>query len=421
MKHDLEGVDDPHHHWRLESPGTEGWAKSVRPGAKNKYLMFSADSHVNEPPTLWKERIDKKYVDRLPILSFEEDEEEPQRKVQVVRQEGFRPAKLSLGEDAGPVDQFKSKTARTIDERVRDQDFDGVDAELVFGNKAALAFSTNDPEFALAQTQIYTDWVKEHFQGYEDRFMPAALLPTINIDDAIRELHRIASMNWFRAVQIPVKPAFGPEKHGDPAYNLPEYDRLWAAFQETGLPMIIHVGTGRDPRIASKNGGAMINMVWGSHAYAMSGAAYFLSSGIFDRFPKLKLGFIEAGCGWVSYITDFLDQAYKKHHMWVRPKLKHGLPTDYFKAHCYASFEEDRAGMALVEQHGFENNFMWGNDYPHFEGSWPNSAEAIERQMGKLKEETREKILAGNLERFLGVSVSRRPDRMVFERDKAFS
>ena len=165
----------------------------------------------------------------------------------------------------------------------------------------------------------------------------------------------------------------------------------------------------------------MINMVWGSHAYAMSASTYFLSSGIFDRFPTLKLAFIEAGCGWVSYITDYLDQSYKKHHMWVRPKLKHGLPTDYFRQHCFASFEEDRAGMATVEEHNFENNFMWGNDYPHYEGTWPNSAEAIERQMGHLKESTRRKLLSENVQRFLGIKIAPRKDRTRFERDVAYA
>jgi predicted TIM-barrel fold metal-dependent hydrolase len=421
MKHELEGVDDAVNRWRLETPGSKGWEGSPRPGAPNKYVMFSADSHVSEPATLWKEQIDKKYVDRLPRMSVEDDPVEKGKRIQVIHQEGFRPTKTALGEEAGPIDRYMEKAARTLEQRIIDEDFDGIDAELVYGNKVQLAFATNDAEFALAQTRIYVDWVRQFFAGHEDRFMPAAPVPTLDIDLAIKELHRVAATGWFKAIQIPVKPAFGPEKHGDPNYNLPEYDRFWAAVAETNLRLIIHVGTGRDPRIASKNGGAMINMVWGSHAYAMSASTYFLSSGIFDRFPTLKLGFIEAGCGWVSYITDYLDQSYKKHHMWVRPKLKHGLPTDYFKAHCFASFEEDRAGMAVVEQHGFEDNFMWGNDYPHYEGTWPNSAEAIEREMGHLKESTRRKLLAKNAERFLGVKVMRRKDRTQFERDRAYA
>jgi hypothetical protein len=64
---------------------------------------------------------------------------------------------------------------------------------------------------------------------------------------------------------------------------------------------------------------------------------------------------------------------------------------------------------------------MWGNDYPHYEGTWPNSAEAIEREMGHLKESTRRKLLAENAERFIGVKVVRRKDRTQFERDRAYA
>ena len=99
-----------------------------------------------------------------------------------------------------------------------------------------------------------------------------------------------------------------------------------------------------------------------------------------------------------------MDEAYKKHHFWVRPKLQ-GLPSDYFKAHGYASFQEDPAGLALCEKHGLSKSFMWANDYPHHEGTWPHSAEAIERTMGHLSETTRADILGLNAARFLNLEV----------------
>src|SRR2546430_751489 len=68
MEHPLEGVNDPVNAWRLETPGTSGWARSVWPGAPNRYFMFSSDSHIVEPPTLWMERIDARYRDRLPRI-----------------------------------------------------------------------------------------------------------------------------------------------------------------------------------------------------------------------------------------------------------------------------------------------------------------------------------------------------------------
>ena len=77
------------------------------------------------------------------------------------------------------------------------------------------------------------------------------------------------------------------------------------------------------------------------------------------------------------------------------PKLKK-LPSEYFRSNGAATFQEDRAGLALAETFNLVDNFMWANDYPHAEGTWPHSAEAIEREMGALSETSRAKILGLN-------------------------
>jgi predicted TIM-barrel fold metal-dependent hydrolase len=99
-----------------------------------------------------------------------------------------------------------------------------------------------------------------------------------------------------------------------------------------------------------------------------------------------------------------MDEAYRKHHFWVRPKLKR-LPSEYYREHCWASFQEDPAGLALAEPMNLADRFMWGNDYPHHEGTWPHSAEAIERTMGHLSETARANVLGLNAARFFGFEV----------------
>jgi predicted TIM-barrel fold metal-dependent hydrolase len=99
-----------------------------------------------------------------------------------------------------------------------------------------------------------------------------------------------------------------------------------------------------------------------------------------------------------------MDEAYRKHHMWVRPKLQ-GLPSDYYRAHGLATFQEDPAGLALAEKFNLVDNFAWANDYPHHEGTWPHSAEAIERTMPNLTSPQRAKILGLNAARFFKLEV----------------
>jgi hypothetical protein len=88
----------------------------------------------------------------------------------------------------------------------------------------------------------------------------------------------------------------------------------------------------------------------------------------------------------------------------VRPKLKH-LPSEYYRMRGFSSFQEDKAGLDLCESHGLAGNFMWANDYPHHEGTWPHSAEAIERTMGELSDATRARVLGLNCARFLELEV----------------
>ena len=220
---------------------------------------------------------------------------------------------------------------------------------------------------------------------------------------SIAEVERTAALG-FRALTLPCKPIFGPHDARQPNYNLPMFDPLWAVIEETGLPITFHVSTGRDPRAATGNGGAVINYVSHSLAPTIEPVANLCASGVLERFPKIRFATIEAGIGWVAWALTAMDEAYKKHHMWVQPKLQ-GLPSDYFRAHGFASFQEDEPGLHDAQIHDLTDNFMWANDYPHHEGTWPHSAAAIERTMNFLSEEERAKILGLNAARFFKFEV----------------
>jgi predicted TIM-barrel fold metal-dependent hydrolase len=205
---------------------------------------------------------------------------------------------------------------------------------------------------------------------------------------------------------LPCKPVFNSQDARDPNYNMGVYDRMWAVIEETGLPITFHIGTGRDPRGASKEGGAVMNYVAHALVQAIEPMAALCSSGVLERFPRIKFAAIESGIGWVPWALDAMDEAYVKHHMWAYPKLKM-LPSEYFRAHGAVAFQEDRAGLGLALQFDLVDNFLWSNDYPHHEGSWPHSAEAIERQMGRFDEDQRARILGLNAARMFNFEVER--------------
>ncbi len=377
---------DTQNAWRTETPGSTGWPRSARPDDPNRYLMISADCHAHEPSSLWAERVDAKYRDRLPRV-----EQKDGAIFQLT--DGFRPMKLRDVPYEGE-DRLRNGSGKTPEERLRDHARDGVDAEIIFPNKGLTMWATPDAVFSNAMCRAWNDWAWDTFGAYNDRLSPLAAIATGDLDGAIAEIRRTAKLG-FRGLTLPCKPVWGGHDVEHVNYNLPHFDPLWEVVTDVDLPITFHVSTGRDPRASRGNGGAIVNYAVHSLAPTMEPIANLCASGVLERFPKMRFATIEAGIGWVPWALAAMDEAYKKHHMWVRPKLKN-LPSDNFRMHGFASFQEDPAGLALAREHRLVDCFLWANDYPHHEGSWPHSAAAIERQMADLRDDERAKILGEN-------------------------
>ena len=391
---------DENNVWRLDTENeADGWERSPYPDAEKKYFMVSADGHVQEPKDLWKTRMPEEYWHRLPGVTVDDQGDQFQKT------EGFRPLRIRNikmeGEDA-----FRNGSGKTPEERISALALDGVDAEILFPNLGLTVWATPDAKFSQMMCRAWNDWAWETFGDYNDQLAPMAAIATGDIEGAIVEIERCAK-SGFRGLSLPCKPVWGPPNHEDLNYNLPEFDPLWACIQDVDLPMTFHVSTGRDPRTSRGNGGAVINYAVHSLAPTMEPIANLCASGVLDRYPRLSFGSIEAGIGWVAWTLQALDEAYKKHHMFVRPKLKM-LPSEYFRQNGFASFQEDKVGLDLAREHNLVDNFLWANDYPHHEGTWPHSPQAIERTMAMLNEQERTKILGLNSARIFGFPI---PDK----------
>ena len=137
--------------WRLQTPGTTDWPRTARPDDPDKYLMISADTHANEPAELWRERIEPKYRDRVPHVRKDE-KGDPWSVV-----EGNRPTKIRIMSMVGQ-DEERNGSGATIKGRSADHKRDGIDAEIIFPNKGLAMWATPDPDLAMAQCRVWTDW-----------------------------------------------------------------------------------------------------------------------------------------------------------------------------------------------------------------------------------------------------------------------
>ncbi len=399
---------DANNAWRTETPGNDGWLRSARPDADDKFFMVSADGHVQEPKTFLHDRLPPEYHDRLPGIVLDGKGEQHQKT------EGFRAAKLNWVQPFEGHEKLRNESGRNPDDRIADLALDGCDAEILFPNKGLTVWATPDAEFSHAMCRAYNEWAWETFADYDDRLMPMACVAPAALDETIAEIQRVAALG-FKGLSLPCKPVFGPPDVDDLNYNLREFDPLWDCIADVDLPITFHVSTGRDPRTARSQGGAVINYTIHSLAPTMEPLVNICASGVAERHPTLRFGAIEAGIGWVPWMLEAMDEAYLKHHMWVRPKLEE-LPSTYFRRQGFASFQEDKSGLDLAREHDLVDNFLWANDFPHHEGSWPYSAQAIERTMGALTDDERAKILGLNSARIFRIDI---PERFLTHADAA--
>ena len=405
-----------HNLWRRETPGEAGWPRSARPGAPNKYFMFSADTHVVEPAD-YLAGIEPEYRDRIPRLEAKPDG------TQWLITEGNRPQRVrgpntpaspgSVGAAGAAAafsalddeDVLRNASGRTIEQRLADHVADGVDAELMFPNRGLLCWATPDTRFAMAMCRRWNRWTHAfcgpHMQGESPRMLPAALIAPGDQAGAMAEIEW-AAKSGFRALCLSNSVIYGPKRWGELEYNDPSFEPMWRLIEETGLVITFHVSTGRDPRAVGGAGGAIINYACHSMETTIEPLVQMIASGVFERRPGLRAGLVESGVGFVPWLLETLDHAAKAHHFWVRPHLKEP-PSAYFRRNCFATFQDDPAGVRMAEAYDLADNFLWANDYPHHEGSWPHSAEAIERNMGGLSDESRAKILGLNAARLFGL------------------
>jgi predicted TIM-barrel fold metal-dependent hydrolase len=399
--------------WRIGSPGVEGWSRTARPDDPNKYFMVSADCHVTESLEFLA-TIEPEYRERVPHVEQRDDG------AQFLVTEGNRPQLVRPGARSGPVqerqgyeraeddqpfrdrmedeDLLRAGAGRTIVQRLADQARDGVDVEVVFPTTGLLCWATPDPVFAMAMCRTWNRWIHDHvgphMQGDEPRILPMALIASGDQGGAAREI-RWAAEHGFRGVCLGNSPIYGPTEHGKLQYNDPSFESMWALLEETGLVVTFHVSTGKDPRASGGNGGAVINYVCHSMETTIEPLVQMIASGVFERHPRLRAGLVESGIGFVPWLLETMDHGYRAHHFWVRPVIPE-LPSHYFRRNCFATFQVDYVGMMTVEDLDLVDNMLWANDYPHHEGSWPHSADAIERMMGHLSDESRAKILGRN-------------------------
>jgi predicted TIM-barrel fold metal-dependent hydrolase len=325
---------------------------------------ISGDSHMAEPPHLWEERLPREFQDRA--LHFPK----------------VKPLESRAHLRAGGWDPL---------ERLRDQAYDGISAEVLYPSLGYAAYGVDDPALEEACIRVYNDWLIDFCAVAPDRFWGLALISLWNIDNAIRELERCKQAG-MRGATIGLCPA------EELPYRSDHYDRFWAACQDLEMSVNFHINSGPGTRKSElRVQGALLPRSVHKHKLdCMLVLGELVGAGKLERFPNLKVVVAEAGVGWIPFFAQEFD--YYQNSVFGEPWKLPLLPSEYIYRQVYGAFISDEIGGELLAKHG-QDTFMWSNDYPHGACIWPLSASAIAHDLGDLSPEVRQKITAGNAAR----------------------
>jgi predicted TIM-barrel fold metal-dependent hydrolase len=281
-------------------------------------------------------------------------------------------------------------------ERLKDMDIDGVDAEVVYSEVSGFRYLylIDDKDSAIAATRAFNDAMLEWGSADPARLIVSCQVPIHDVDLAVGEVKRVAA-EGCKSLQLPVFPA----ELGVPDYYDERYEPLFSAIQDTGLPICCHIGlntalddlTRRDP---TPQKGVMVPMTALSTAEAFG---MFILGGVFERFPDLKVVYVEPGLGWVAWYVEIVDDMVKRQG-YVFDRIT-DLPSAYFHRNVFLTFIEDHTALDKLRYILGVENLLWSTDYPHPVTSWPDSQELIEKQFEGIPPDERDLMLCGNATR----------------------
>ena len=406
-----------------------------------KPLVVSADGHILEPTDLFTTRLPKHLRHRG---VWEEDFE-----IEPLVDGGatvFR--KLHTpGFEGWTISRYRQTSGRTPEGDpeliIEDLAEDGVDVGVMHPNLSLFGLYSDDHELSMAHARVYNDYIAERFTPYFDRLVPTAPVPITDIDDAVVEIERVAAAG-FRAVLLPSTPPM--------PYWSRDLDPVWAAAQASGLHIFIHTQTGgvkvNDPesttlkvvmesaaqvnqpmteKTASKR---MITQSIYSTIVPQQVMCELIGGGVPERYPDLHFALCESkanrlaslvggmdkcwitGIGqdadwWLGHWDDdrpaqdqpHMAQLFRLNEKWPYPLM----PSEYVKRQFHISFQDDPVAIACRHITGV-SSIVWGNDYPHAEGTFRGSKELLDREFAGVPEDEKAAMVGGTLAGILGLS-----------------
>jgi len=397
--------------------------------------IISVDDHVVEPPDLWTSRLPSKYADRCPrverdsavfnfeggVFSYEKGVKNGSPCDWWLYDDLIYPfPKLSAAVgfenlDVEPVtfDEIRPGSWKQTD-RLADMDANHVDVSICFPNVlprfcGQTFLEREDKDLALLCVKAYNDWmIDEWCEGEgKGRLIPLTLIPLWDPVAAAEEVHRCANKGSF-AVAFSENPYhLGlPSVHDKNHF----WDPFFTACQETETVICMHIGSSSKMPSTSPDAPFSVSSTI-TFANAMGSMCDYILSGIFVRFPKLRIAYAEGQVGWMPYVVERMDKIWEE-----RGDASFGIdlpnpPSSYIPKHIWGCIFDDEIGLKNRDIIGM-NQICFEVDFPHADTTFPNTLKVATKicEEADLSEDEIYRLMRGNaincfgLERF-GITV----------------
>ena len=371
-----------------------------------QYKLISADGHIDLNPDVWNQRVSPKFRDRAPKRVTMPSGSD------AVVVDGGKPNTIGITRSVNTSHENMAQQVPTFatgagtgtpEQRCREQDQDGVEAEILFSQIYGVFRQAQDDDLYRELFRAYNEFLGEEYQAHNpERLLPMGVIPSTGVDDAIRELEHCKQLG-LRGISLPKFPS-------GKGYPTPEDDKFWAAAVESGLTIANHTagrfGNSREPMFTySKKPGEDVhqqepmNYFFRFTSDSMQATTQMAFAGVWDRFPTLEIYWAETMIGWLEFGLWQIDDHYDRymnmiHENWGLSLLER-KPSEYLKANNYWGFLYDPVGVKRRECVGYDK-ILWASDFAHAASDWPHSLKTIEQAFVGVPEDEKHAILAGN-------------------------
>jgi predicted TIM-barrel fold metal-dependent hydrolase len=371
-----------------------------------QYNCVDADGHILEPLDLWQKYMDPAFRDRAPRIIMGNNGKEQL----IVDEHRVGDGNLGIGRIGavgarqGVVEAdtmaYKDGKPGGFDPhaRIPDMDADGIDAAFLYPSLGLFSGAIHDPELAAATCRGYNRWLADYCSPYPDRLFGVAMLPMQNVEMAIQEM-------TFARKQLGMKGGFlRPNPYNDRLIHDPVYEPFWSAAEDLDFSIGFHEGASAGmpqvgiDRFATRGARHII-----THTMEMMLACLsMIWGGVCEKHPKLRVGFLESGGGWIAPWLDRMDRHFDDQGF-NDSGLKH-RPSELFQRQCWISFEPVEGSLKVLADYIGPHKIMWATDYPHPDGFFPGAPAMVQKQLEGLSAETKHQVMAGGAMGFYGLN-----------------